>query len=381
MKKLMMLILGVLLFIPAVVFADMGAPGVREYKVTPKSQEGAAVYDIYSGQGIIKIGTVAYGQEVAIVQEFEVDGIIYGYYYDDNMGSSYIKLSEFKVAGESSEKDEALYAARVFAEDGLELYAGPAYAYEKTGKTVAKGTTVAASDFIGSGTWVYIENGDAKGYVNAEKGGLGILYKKDVISRQTNKEYSSFYQLDSWSRAIMVKDGESYIKLYQGMSNSESPGYSTKYFYKNEHIMANEWKLQKEGDFDSETITTIPKGETVTILYQGGPNCVSYDYVSYKDQKGWINSNYCEDQTDTYEPIDPNELEKTDDYMEYNEGKVLYDTFKEEEEAATKKSSSTSKAKDPNKIMITAVCAGGAIVLASLVTMILVNKKKKTTEE
>ena len=378
MKKLMMLILGVLLFIPAVVFADMGAPGVREYKVTPKSQEGAAIYD-YGGQGIIKIGTVAYGQEVAIVQEFEIDGIIYGYYYDDNIGSCYIKLSEFKVAGESTEKDEALYAARVFAEDGLELYAGPAYAYEKTGKTVAKGTVLAASDFIGYGTWIYIENGDVKGYVNAEKGGLGILYKKDVISRQTNKEYSSFYQLDNWSRAIMVNDGENYIKLYQGMSDSENPGYSTKYFYKNSASVIKDWKLQKEGDFDSEIITTIPNGETVTILYEGGSNCVSYDYVIYKDQKGWINNNGCENdnvlKTDDFE-----KLEKTDDYMEYNEGKVLYDTYKEEEEAATKKNS-TAKATNPNTIMITAVCAGGAIVLASLVTMILVNKKKKTTEE
>ena len=70
MKKIMMLILGVLLFIPAIALADMGAPGVREYKVTPKSEEGAGIYRItYEGDKatVEKAGTVPYGKEISIM--------------------------------------------------------------------------------------------------------------------------------------------------------------------------------------------------------------------------------------------------------------------------------------------------------------------------
>ena len=380
MKKLMMLILGVLLFIPAIVLADMGAPSIRAYKVTPKSEEGATCYGIKesdwgnSTAEFEKKGIVKYKEEVAIQIEETWNGEVYGTNWEEGSDDCYYKLSEFKVVGESTDKDEAVYAGKVFAKDGVEIYEGPASAYEKTGKKIPYGTDVATSDFLDYSTWVYVEYGDIKGYVNAENGGLGILYKKDVISGETSKEYNSFYQLDNWSRAIMVKDGESYIKLYQNMEN---PGYATKFFYKNEMKIANEWKLQKKGDFDSEAITTIPKGETVTILYHGGPNCTSYDYVSYKDQKGWINYRECGEEEQPYESYE--NLVESDDYMEWNEGKVLYDTYKEEQ-TATKKNSS-SKAKDPNTILITSICAGGAIVLTSIVTIILVNKKKKTTEE
>lgn len=377
MKKIMMLILGVLLFIPAIVLADMGAPGVREYKVTPKSEEGAGIYRItYEGDKatVEKAGTVPYGKEISIMQEFEIDGILYGDYYDSNYDVHHIKLSEFKAVGENTEKDEAIYAARVFAENGLELYEGPGSAYEKTGKTVAKGTLVAASEYIGYGTWVYIESGDIKGYVNAEKGGLGVLYRRPIMNTETNKEYIEYYDLDDWSRAYMVEDNGTYKKI------NSIFGAAYKFYYENSIAVVKDWKLQKTGDFNSETIAEVHKGDKVTILYDASYQGRFMYYVTYNDQKGWLNYDWVDENSVSVLKIDYENLKKTDDYMEYGEGRVLYDTLIEEQEAATKKSSS-SKATNPNTILIGSIVAGGAIVLASIVTIILVNKNKKKTNE
>ena len=230
MKKIMMLILGVLLFIPAIALADMGAPGVREYKVTPKSEEGAGIYRItYEGDKatVEKAGTVPYGKEISIMQEFEIDGILYGDYYDSDYDVHHIKLSEFKAVGKNAEKDEAIYAARVFAENGLELYEGPGSAYEKTGKTVAKGTLVAASEYIGYGTWVYIESGDIKGYVNAEKGGLGVLYRRPIMDTETNKEYSEYYKTHrGYHKRSLNSNGGWAIQTNTSMMNTRLFRYS-----------------------------------------------------------------------------------------------------------------------------------------------------------
>ena len=374
MKKLMMLILGVLLFIPAIALADMGAPAIRKYKVTPKSEEGAPYYEVRYNDDrtaeIIKKGTINYKEEVTIQMEETINDELYGSSWDD--GNRYFKLSDYKVVGENNNKDDAPYAGKVFAKDGLEIYTGPGGAYEKTGKTIPYNTDVAASDFLDGGTWVCVVYGDVKGYVNAEKGGLGILYEGWLIDKKTNKEYSSYYDIDDWSWGVMVEENGSYKML----NTVEEAVF--KFYYKNNTKVIADFDLQKTGEFDSEKIAHVSKGDTVTILYTGGRWGQSYTYVDYNGQKGWINLDYNNGVENPLESLDWETLEKTEDYKEWNEGKVLADEVLNKKEGKEK---SSTKVTNPNTILIGSIVAGGAIVLASIVTIILVNKNKKKTNE
>ena len=75
MKKIVLLILGVLLFIPIMVFADMGAPGIETYSASIINKDGAIIYDRdydEEAEKVVYIDTnkkVEYGKTVEIIEE------------------------------------------------------------------------------------------------------------------------------------------------------------------------------------------------------------------------------------------------------------------------------------------------------------------------
>ena len=202
MKKIVYLILAVLFLFPIVAKADVGAPEIKAYTVVSKSGQDEPYYD----WDLTEKGIVPAGQEVEINMEEKIDGVLYGISYN-TLNGYIIKLSDFKVSkGQELGTSEAKYVAKVFAKDGLVVYAGPSYINEEVGK-LAYGDDIKVGEFEGD-AWLYVEKGSIKGYVDTGFGsgfGVGILTKGDKIDAVTNKIYNEYYLIDSEAQFLYTK--------------------------------------------------------------------------------------------------------------------------------------------------------------------------------
>lgn len=364
MKKIVYLILAVLFLFPIVAKADVGAPEIKAYTVVSKSGQDEPYYD----WDLTEKGIVPAGQEVEINMEEKIDGVLYGISYN-TLNGYIIKLSDFKVSkGQELGTSEAKYVAKVFAKDGLVVYAGPSYINEEVGK-LAYGDDIKVGEFEGD-AWLYVEKGSIKGYVDTGFGsgfGVGILTKGDKIDAVTNKIYNEYYTLSYRFRgAILVyEDGEYKQISYIGVPYEGNAATTTKdcKFYEDGRI---EW-TQIQALYGNE-IGVIPAGTTIKPIYEGRDHYFSY-YVEYNGKKGWIkyedyNTGCVDFYSASQDPTEePSEIKKEVYVTDLAIDKV--DDDKQEFKFTTK------------EIVIGSIILGAAIVLTAIVTMILVNKKKK----
>ena len=373
MKKLVILILGVLFLIPLSVKADMGPPEIKSYKATPISKDGAIIYDKIYGGNPEKKDTLKYGDEVVIVMEEIEGGKTYGYFYDNGNGEDgYVLLSEMKYVSRMDELDEQTpkYTARVFADDGVDLYEGPSFIYDKI-TTIPKGTNIKSTDYSESdGEWLYVEYNGKTGYVSGADETVGVLYSGAIADPNKTNIINNFYKFSSWSSKFGYKSGNDYKvvnKLWKGLGGVP----------KNASEATAKSDLTVEDKLENGTsIGTIKKGDKFEILY----DVSEIQYVSYLvksgDVQGWVSYHYDTEDNN----VDANGIEINWEYSK----PVLYDENDPEDKPIVDPNEKPKK--DTKKgffdgwtkreIILVSIIGGIVIVLVAVVTLVLVNKKK-----
>ena len=205
MKKIILLIIGVLIIVPSIVFADMGAPATDSYKATVTNPDGAKDEN---GKVILK-----YGETITV--DYEQDGM--AYFKDGEVSVKDITAIEKNYTLKDKEwtkSDVGIVLKKI------ELKKGPAAAYEGTGITIEPYTTVTIRTQIleGGSSWVYVEYNGKKGFVDSLGGTITVgegdamlvaYTDTDILDPVTDKKIGTlkansvivgkYHYLDMWS--------------------------------------------------------------------------------------------------------------------------------------------------------------------------------------
>ena len=313
MKKIVYLILGVLLFIPTLVKADMSAPGIIGYKATPKSTSGADIYQYDSErEAYQKTGRkLEFGKIVTITWEDEFVSI-------DEDSDDEVKLSdltpvdkEFKVnVKDLSDPYEILILEK------QEIKKGPARAYEGTGKYLEAGTKVTVrylepdeegnSRSAGDATaWVYVEYNGTKGFIDTEgKIAQNPVYTTVIASRdvevtvhntdtqiatiKANTKFdATIYELDLWSHGYYIEYNE--IKGIVDDFEHFLPKRKPITFKPTRDISIYE-DIEYNDDYENiaKVVSTAKKGTSFKSEFYAMYADVAILYYENGDVKGWI---------------------------------------------------------------------------------------------
>lgn len=402
MRKIILIAIFTVLMVLAVqvcVFADMDAPAIEPYKATIKNVNGAKCYK-NNIDGTFTTNTLEYGTSIKVLYEIEnsEDNKIYAYINMDDSSKDvyYVELSDIApIEGEVDVKldYENPLNITILSENGVEIYTGPSFAYNKTGVIIPKGTEVSKCYYINSGNpWRYVTYNGTSGWVCELYGTIG--YKDDmtckVLTPRTTSVYKDLnsntvvqkipanvfitdtYRIDDWSQAIYVTyEGVSgYIKNSDCATNSpwaEKEG-TENFTYKVNYPA----KMYKEGNTNSEVLVdNIPEETELEYNMSEDIRAAGWIYTTYNDTKGWV---YLIDFADEYEQYLENASypENTDVISVENGENTTNNENTENEEIVEAPVKVSGK-------QIVIFCITGAVVIAltAFVTITLVNKKKE----
>lgn len=382
MKKLFYLLLGVLLFLPTLVKADMGAPIIREYKASVINPNGATIYeygedDKYEATDDV----IEYGKQVFVESEVDIEDGFISVNLGDVEESYCIKLKDitlitknYKVnKKELTDKENAIVLKEV------RIRKGPAEGYDSTGVTLEKGTNINIQWFKDSDNdetdpyegeydsdnpWVYVEYNGTKGFINTYGGTVAYRELKkevmnstavsirDVGSKQAIKTIpantvikSKVYLLDAWS--------SDYYIVYEG-----TEGLVDEYLFvvkddEKEFTTTKKLNIYEEAGYNKKgkVKTTIPVGAVVKSSFYSTTDACTI-YYTKGDLTGWIYSDYDDD----------------------GECGLIWEEDLDDEDV--KKDTKSSK---KTGLSILYIGVGVVIVLILIVgtTIVLVNKKKR----
>ena len=163
MKKLVIILLAMVLFVPLCVKADVAAPDPLNIEATVVNPDGAAVYD-YS---VEKTGEVIpAGEKVKILynEKIEDKQLVYATYNKKSYLLDPLDLSSteaYDLKKAYKVEDDVNYLLK-----DMDVYEGPSYTYKKIG-TVKAGTIVEFSYRVDDGYFKYYEGEDVKGWIDA----------------------------------------------------------------------------------------------------------------------------------------------------------------------------------------------------------------------
>lgn len=429
MKKVLYLILGVLLFIPALVNADMGAPIIRGYVATPKSSSGADIYRYDQNKdAYVKTGRkLEYRKTINIIMEDEYVSVD----VDDEDNEDVVKMSDLmpveKVYKVNSKELSKEYEVLILKK--REIKNGPANGYDSTGKTIPSGVKVKVkyfdpdskgnAEFSGDTTsWAYVEYNGAKGFIDTE-GSIATdpVYTTVIASADvkvygpgTEKQVATIKANTKFNATVYMTDvwtGGYYIE-YNNIKGVVSDDY---HFYPKrkaisfkpiEKITAYEsLKYNDAGDIISKVATTIPKGTSFKSEYYFMHHDSAIVYYDGLNVKGWIevegrsvnpddeDSEYLEankilgfnESSDVSIVAIKKEEQKPDETSEQQPVEVTPNTEVENKE---NKKQEDIKQEEVEKVtkkipQIVYICLGIAVIvtLTAVVTAILVNNKNK----
>lgn len=315
MKKIIYLILGVLLFLPALVKADSSAPGIIPYKATPKSSSGADIYiwDSDKSEYVKTDRKLAYGKVITITWEddfVEVD-------QEDEENEDSVKLSDLvpvEKEYKANEKDLAAPEEALILKK-MEIKKGPAGGYESTGKSIPANTKVKVRFFqyydketkkylLEDTEWAYVEYNGTKGYIDTtyDVGLYGtyttiICYDEAEIHNLDNTKILATIKPNIKFNALIYTSGNGYYIEYgniKGVIRGDAlPKGNSVTFKPIEDIKVYE-KLDTDddGNIISKLVTTIPKGTSFSSNYYiADMNYSAVIYYEKNNIKGWIYSN------------------------------------------------------------------------------------------
>ena len=221
MKKYLLVILSVLLFVPSIIFADMGAPAIEPYKATITNKDGAVLYDKKADDKYEATNKILkYGETVEITFDDEE--------YAETNYTNYIKQSDITMIEKNytmkdSEWGKA-YNALVLKE--LVVRTGPANGYDKTGLTLKPGTIVSIREgvFEGGSVWAYVNYNGQTGFIDTYNATITlggrietrvVMTDTKIKDASTGNEigtltagtelYGKIYNVDAWSHSYYIE--------------------------------------------------------------------------------------------------------------------------------------------------------------------------------
>jgi hypothetical protein len=334
MKKIIYLILGVLLFIP--IFVSAGKPKVL---VTPKSTNGANIYDYSDSTKIIK--TLKYGETYTIQSESMNSKHSFGIYDEKGTRIGESILSEWVLKDSTfklNEKDlSKAYSGIVVVEQ--EIRKGPSMLYEGTGVKLEKGTNVKIKYLEANkkserlliqdrtSNWAYIEYNGTKGYVFVERMiALGQTRYTTLIAPTSGKRIfdnisNAYYDSNPIAlikqnvhfnaKVTTLEIDSDYDGLYIEYGNIQGLTYGLAFDYNLIFIrrQAIKFTTQKEikvyenldgynrydtdnPSLTSNVVTVLPANTVFESNYYEEFNNVIIVYYEKDDVKGWIYEHY-----------------------------------------------------------------------------------------
>jgi len=415
MKKIFYLLLGVLLFIPICIFADMSGPLVREYEFQITNPNGAQLYDFDVDDNDNAVyfkldGMVPYNYKFTVYDEDGGDDYIYVDDYNGyiNRKDGRSLLDKFEI----SEKNLSKKYDAIVVKD-VNIRKGPSDGYDIIGK-IKKETKINVRDIVifdkdtneyyreEFDPWVYVEYNNIKGYINSYGGYLGFIESEmdavtaidvelidpstkeiiDVIPANKSLKVTG-YSMDIWS-------GSYYIKYNNKYGIVDDNYFVVKYknieFNALEKLNIYENCASIEGDsynnsvYTSKVIGSISKGTKFNSEYYDTEN--GYAFIRYEkgNTKGWVcvNADLSDEAKSEYKGIDfeyPDDEET--DITDVNEEDEINNPNNEESKVKPVKTNKFTK------MEIIYLCIGAAVLVSitAVVTIMLVNKKKKVKNE
>ena len=409
MKKILKLLLAIIMFVPFIAKADMGAPTVRSYKAVVIKAEGITKYD----DDLSKDGTLAKDSVVEVEYEIKEKGVVYlSVTMEDDEDYNYFFVKAEDVVPLEKEVDpgdkmvdklEKSTEFKVFAKDGVDVRKGPSASYEKVGH-LDQGTTGKYRYFIDESSYIYVDVAGVTGWVDQidaavlTKGGPVILAEiqngGDACGNiPANTTFDEIWYSIAWD-GVAIAD-------YNGCQAELS-------WFKNEDMVTllSEPDVEKtlkevklyQTPTSKKVLGSIPKGEKATFIsdihyeFDMGPGDM-YIYAEYKGVKGWAPykseyfksaEEYEEDWDDDEDEEEP-EIEDEDPVMPYEEPEEEEELEEEEEEVTEKKHRREEEDEDDEEdsgldsrdIVIMCCIGAGTFMVGGIITIIFVNRKKK----
>lgn len=378
MKKIILVILSVLLFIPSIIFADMGAPALDPYKATVTNKNGAVLYDKLSGDKYEPTGKILkYGDTVEITFDDEE--------YAEVNFSNYIKQSDISIIEKNYTMKDSdwgkAFNSVVLKE--IDVRKGPANAYDKTGLTLKPGTIVSIREavFEGGSIWAYVEYNGQKGFIETygatvtlggRIGTLVVMNDTTITDAATGEElgtltvgtelYGKIYNLDAWHRAFYIetKDFKGIVSQYDLADKGKEISV--------EYTGKNDLNVYSSGSEESTVIGKIKSGTKFkTSIYSDN---VMFGVYYYDDgtTKGWIIPG-----SDNAEFMKVTGKDET----EYKEEDITgINLFGEEPVKEPVLKPADVPVSTFNQTLLLAIIGALLLFIVALVTIMLVNKKK-----
>lgn len=445
MKRILIVLAVLLTFIPCVAKADMGAPEIMGYYVTPRSMDGANYYEYDSGkEKYVVAGKIEYGKKVYVNFEDSSYGELMGSieindeYYNIYLKDFLTVNNEYKPNLKDEDTEKVDYLLTVLNKDGIKMYKGPSKAYSTIeGKipymtelriTYNNGDIWAYTEYNGNKGWVCVYGGDLGNYYKTSSPSLitassiGLYDSPDVfgegesnllVTIPAGEKFFEYYALDEWTWDYYVE--------YNGHKGYVSTEYvmtfSDVLYQIKENIATSSTKIYASVDDDAKVIGTLKPMEEFYILGSVGRKS-DYLYIEYNNLKGYI-SYFGEEEEDgfyiisdddeyfydlvngemtldEYESLDDDDYEdnedpdieddpsiEEDEEQDTDEDKEVEPGIGTDDKTSTNNSTKKEKGVKISSTDLVLLCVCGALVIAltAVVTIVLVNKKKVAKTE
>lgn len=388
MKKLLKVLLLIVLIIPVIAKADMGAPEIIEYEAVVV-KEGGVDYYWYEGNEYQVSGHLDKETKVRVFFDSINDGITYLYACkNDDEPCFYVKAidvlpQEGPVSPEQSQVHKLSEPNEFWVVvDEVEVREGPSAAYKSVG-TLKKGYKGKYRYILSS--HIYVEEDGLKGWVEMiNKQVLTKSHSNYIVKYNLKTECGTIpentivespWAATAWDGVSLIKykDCETYVNTFKS-----SVLYSIRYDYYQE-IVVGTGKIYETARME-KSLATVPEKSTIVYLSSGDVGGPTTRYVEYNGVKGWfIEDQYYEEAKANLPANEPIEEKPSEIPVEVP---TEQPTEPIETTGETKKDDSKeSKGLDTLTIVLMCVIGALAIALAAVITIVLVNKKKKAKPE
>ena len=424
MKKIINCLLGVILFVPIFVFADMGSPIIEEYEVVVNKSGGVYAYINDDNKYVKTDKIIPYGTKTEVSDfESEEDGYVSIDYDEETDTTYYVKLSDTELVDKNYKVDMSKLSSK---EKGIVLKdtvirKGPANAYESIG-TIKAGTKLDIRFFVSVDEdtgdtlyeidipFVYVEYNGKKGFITTYNSTVayleftdGIVSFKDVDIEDpvTNKKIGvlkanellmkNVYRLDIWSSSYYVE-----YNGIKGLVNKYS--FITKDNKKQEFTTNKKFNVYDTLEVDMETyekklkvVGTIDKNTIISSDIWDDMYDECRIYYEKGNVKGWIFAPNLVSDNEDESDISCYGLKydiETEDEEDYEEDIIGNDGTQDDIEKPYEGKPNENKEipiqenNKENKMQIIYLCIGAALLmsLTAVVIIILINKKRKKEE-
>ena len=388
MKRIIRLLILMILFVPMVALADMGAPDYITVKFVVSSQGEVPYYDDYDGTQ--KAGTLKSGDTVDLTDRsivkgryectFEIaKGQGYELYYifgDDckNLKPFDENYNPANHLDHFEKKDTTILVYK-----DAKIFKGPSNAYEVIG-TLPKGTEILSKYRDKAEIYYYVEYNGIIGFVDSYEDSIAFKESHDLLFFGDYKTQSCGtipagikLHSDYW---FDYHDG--FIVNYNNCESVVS-SFKTSYFDVYEENKDEEYEVLKtitvyeKPDNKGNKVATINKGEKVYIYasaYDGDTDeeMTGYEYVDYNGKKGFVKDG-------KYKKIEKEKTTTTTTQAVDDETTTTTDVPKDIEDDVKKTSIGIIE------LAIIAAITGIAIAVVAIVVIVLVNKGSKKNAE